>query len=1667
MNNCRGRPLKELYDATRKLSEPEITPVLQGTYRIQGPIDEANYDLQRTDSGDSPVEERHLLVNEKLHVRAEPGTCNICSAPCTSCLHLKRTVLIMETKIEDDLSHDTSRRAEDNGCSVIGDKGSNYESRECDDQQHESSETTNFLSSTSSHGSCFENFESKARFRILMMDDGSEDVKTPHKESSDETVKFPLQQTTVSADSALPVHSQTTCDLHHKTLSDIVDEQHVLECHGDGISCITGTKNTSTAVHAPHMDSDNKNATSSIPSTGNLLDRKAEKPVRNEACHDCRLDDIKEGQNEFQRPSTLLEESFQKNSGSSSAKVGSPPMYGHSEFHPSKSDHSSHHNSISEERNVCSQLPAVEIPKCFIGKEESSLAGELVAGSVDGREYTALANSEINKASCTTGESASISLEDTDACMGTKIGMGSRISSDDAKKAGFMKEPSEKSNLLLETADTQVSEIQPPTTSDNEIEDDVKVCDICGDAGQEELLAICSRCSDGAEHIYCMQMMLDKLPEGDWLCEECQLKEDTENQRADKSQAASEMLEVPFLNEKDQSSGSMFNPKVLPNLETKEINSDVKGAKGLQSSQISSKRCTENIVVTSVTSNKVSEAGGGSIGITSPRKNTLLSRESSFNNMDVGKVKPANLLPSCGGQSGSVSQPMAYSQASSGSNSSKIQAQFESTRGILSKSVSSKSLKMPKVKQLIESVPIRQKVTSLRDSRKEGLVKTIRKSASFRNTSSGCSAESANKTQSLDPLRAEDPRGVKQLKEINVVNRKNSSISDCPSISPSLSASTSTPFPKVDMKCKQHDRKSNKIPDSSNVGTDRGSNNANNLGCKEVKKQSSFSSRTSGSTPANGLQKSEDPKPCQPVSKENGCASFAAAARSCCNPDSTQRCSTPQAAESTHQDDKTKDHTFSSSSRQAASGGSRILHCQTCNETGHMTQFCAVDKPRISAVKPSAEQNLREGSNKNSKWNDVVEVTNSKPRPLKSIRSPHRSEEISTSGADQNSDVTSKDLPSGSLSCPRNLPSMEGTANGKEILRSCADFGKAAVAINVKHKTSYQEETVCVSKDGNINTVLNTSVKLNVKPHMQILPGQAFVLAHPLKASIIPKLEFIWQGGFNVLRTTGCSELCEGLQAHPSTSVSPKALEAAIQFPCIIQLEEVVRHSTWPAQFQENSPKEDNIALFFFAKDIESYKNNYSKLLENMLKNDLALRGNMDGAELLIFPSNLLPQNSQRWNNFLFLWSVFRERKEKCLDDMPALQGKFNRPNLNMEPLDQDLPAPIISGVSGSSEISSQENSNKELSRSERSPRRKKVNLTSSVDFRDNSSSGNKDKTCSAQEYSVVNPLHREAVDNKMPLKQASCSLLLSSSGKSTYSTCLESNLWINSEQSNLGVKDDVTWLNNFSNNSNGREGAEHLHHASSIQISHSEDGVSAAYSLSSYYRQGTEIKEKDSFMNNESALNNDTQEDVVEIGSRPNRKQMRSSTMEKLSHISGETIPWKEEANCSLSDEKEHKKKRKLNNGGVVVCSREEILSTKLSSKVYPLSSSFMNDSILDETIHESSGSVERNFFAVDSGPIRGKKDENFIWLSSDDEDSPESNAPDLKLALGGKKRSLEQDILPLFPSKFSVKSSKDKPPAPVVDDGDDVSTSLSLSLAFPTLEKEHTDKSVSKQSS
>ncbi|MCO5601527.1 hypothetical protein L7F22_055649 [Adiantum nelumboides] len=50
----------------------------------------------------------------------------------------------------------------------------------------------------------------------------------------------------------------------------------------------------------------------------------------------------------------------------------------------------------------------------------------------------------------------------------------------------------------------------------------VILCDVCGAEGFSECLAVCTRCNERAEHIYCVQAFCDALPPS-WVCEGCKL----------------------------------------------------------------------------------------------------------------------------------------------------------------------------------------------------------------------------------------------------------------------------------------------------------------------------------------------------------------------------------------------------------------------------------------------------------------------------------------------------------------------------------------------------------------------------------------------------------------------------------------------------------------------------------------------------------------------------------------------------------------------------------------------------------------------------------------------------------------------------------------------------------------------------------------------------------------------------------------------------------------------------------------------------------------------------------------------------------------------------------------------------------------------------------------
>ncbi|RWW16084.1 hypothetical protein GW17_00020046 [Ensete ventricosum] len=233
-------------------------------------------------------------------------------------------------------------------------------------------------------------------------------------------------------------------------------------------------------------------------------------------------------------------------------------------------------------------------------------------------------------------------------------------------------------------------------------------------------------------------------------------------------------------------------------------------------------------------------------------------------------------------------------------------------------------------------------------------------------------------------------------------------------------------------------------------------------------------------------------------------------------------------------------------------------------------------------------------------------------------------------------------------------------------------------------------------------------------------------------------------------------------------------------------------------------------------------------------------------------------------------------------------------------------------------------------------------------------------------------------------------------------------------------------------------------------------------------------IKQKENFITSEVVLYSQQSENVVEVDSlswesKPNRKRAQPSSVEMIRNSAGhmlkptaDAMQWKDEASCTSLSGEQHKKTR-LDNGGHAACRlKEETLSNKLSSKIQPLPSGLTNDSVYHENVSESLRNAER-YFPIDLGPATSAKEDKLTYvLSSDDEDSPESSAPDLELALGGSRGPIKQDILPLLSTQV-VQSNLDKMPATAVDDGDGSTALLSLSLAFPSSDRAQTAKPIS----
>ncbi|KAJ6840797.1 uncharacterized protein M6B38_118710 [Iris pallida] len=478
-----------------------------------------------------------------------------------------------------------------------------------------------------------------------------------------------------------------------------------------------------------------------------------------------------------------------------------------------------------------------------------------------------------------------------------------------------------------------------------------------------------------------------------------------------------------------------------------------------------------------------------------------------------------------------------------------------------------------------------------------------------------------------------------------------------------------------------------------------------------------------------------------------------------------------------------------------------------------------------------------------------------------------------------------------------------------------------------------------------------------------------------------------------------------------------------------------------------------------------------------MLKNDLALRGNIDGVELLIYPSNKLPMNSQRWNRLFYLWCVFKGRTD-CTNTVPRSQKETSGPIINAEPLVQDLPSSLSSLVPPPKKAALVDNSVNESPRYQKSPKSTALNSSTCVDDSPLLPSQFYDKKSKLQNSPLFHSPDHSVVGSALPVGHISSSSPVShplwdmNQLPDLPVTHPESRFETSNTQSCPEMKTDNTYLREIGCGSEGKNALN-----SSVYTANSEGLIFTRESPpnSSDCIQGMEscrfenLLEKEISFKGVAIFNDDPRGNKMRVDNlsrdlRPHRERACSCPTETASQASGETsrstgdtMVWTDEANClPIDDEREHKK----------MCYGERFPSTdliegtlcaKLSSKVHPLLASFskeqhrkfLDGSCQEKMIPDNPRSEGRFFFPVDPSSVKtAKADEVIDILSSDDEETPEFNSPNSELALRGKKKAPKPETLPLLFQSSEAEVDKE---VPLVSSEDDISVSLTLSLAVP----------------
>ncbi|KAM2731068.1 hypothetical protein EV1_002240 [Malus domestica] len=1283
------------------------------------------------------------------------------------------------------------------------------------------------------------------------------------------------------------------------------------------------------------------------------------------------------------------------------------------------------HNRNVEWKNLsCSLASAGSIGTEESGKAHKSTLSEMVkpADSGDSKkkgklpEFFGHADSSFKNESDIFAGQKLVSYKSlgvpTKLCPKIEVESNGQDPKDEASKCLDHGEKDVMSNELVEVADMQPLQSASGDDSDESdiVEHDVKVCDICGDAGREDMLAMCSRCIDGAEHIYCMRKMLRRVPKGPWLCEECKFTEETDNQKQ----------------------GSDIEVKRME--------------KAIMSTQFSNKRLAENIEVAPSAKRQGLEMRVGSPKPSSPKRMGALSRESSFKSIDKDRLRPAY-------------------QTSQGTNNISETARSPSNgigaKGTFSKSNSFNTLNSkPKVKHVDEVVPQKQKGfkehASL-DMKERVVPRIMGKSVSFKSASSGRSNVSESKVKMLSSKFSHVPdlKALKQAKERSVVERKFLSKLDRP-MANFTTANSTVSTPKSDLASRGETSLLSSV-----------SNREPKVALPDGKLSTSKSSVTrkgfdtqitsGGGSSMNGMSSSASEQKLYHFSfKDESLSSSVTVEKSHCNVDGTSEDVLPQSGEMIDQDDKARESSVRCTPAVVAS--------PKCKEIGINAEFGRPVISQASGTDASALRGSREEMQRGNRLKDAIHAAFVRKSEIyRKKRVFDQSDESSTPNMDSSYEVAAQ----------------EQSPDGPAILgTSTSDSYKNATVNNLKQLTVQPIDSGFPSKVAYSVSVVPG--KPTVKDLHNHASGAMSVL---VKTTAIPEYEYIWQGSFEVQRGGNFMDLCGGVQAHLSTCASPKVPEVVNKFPHKVSLNEVPRLSVWPSQFHQSGAKEDNIALYFFAKDLDSYERHYNSLLDAMVKNDLALKGNFDGVELLIFPSNQLPEKSQRWNMLFFLWGVFRTMRVHCLDFtktcVPSLSNSFQKAPTDGMTLSENICIPKHIDESSPSDrscdVPSASNASLHMGPTVSKDCENKDTYPEEVRLGSKVNSAVQD--CRVDSNTTNNAGLSEGVEYITPCLQESC-LRESRVGKEIKSSIPTTG----SNSSNKGEKREVHWVTSVD-----REDTDSLEirpvSSRELAVSRSvgderfPDGkkrVGIAGGVEEVildgvrmdkadFKQERELRRDYGYKESEAALVRDLTARVNSCQPSDRKHPDIPISERTTSAATTHEMPWNE-VNITQMDVEIDRKKPKIGSSGFDGCNTPRGTDAVVEDRR-------CFEACEEKVIPEDLGNTERYFFPLDSRHVQhfGPVGNSVPWkdFSSGYVDKTREGFPSLELALGGETKPQNKGMLPFFVGLADEKgNNQDKPlEAAVVDEkDDDVSASLSLSLSFPFPDKEQPGKPVSK---